>query len=62
MKGRKLGGKMQKVMGEFKRHALHSGSKHGPKVKSRKQAIARARISISACSDARMATKCRHAR
>jgi hypothetical protein len=27
-------------MGEFKRGKLHSGSKSGPKVKSRKQAIA----------------------
>ena len=32
--------KMQKVMGEFKRGTLHSGSKKGPKVTSRKQAIA----------------------
>ena len=32
--------KMQKVMGEFKRGTLHSGSKKGPKVQSRKQAIA----------------------
>ena len=28
------------VMGKFKRGTLHSGSKHGPKVKSRKQAVA----------------------
>jgi len=33
-------GKVHKVMGEFKRGKLHSGSKSGPKVKSRKQAIA----------------------
>jgi len=33
-------GKMQKVMHEFKHGSLHSGSKSGPKVKSRKQAIA----------------------
>lgn len=33
-------GKMHTVMGEFKRGQLHSGSKHGPEVKSRKQAIA----------------------
>lgn len=33
-------GKVTKVMGEFKRGELHSGSKSGPKVKSRKQAIA----------------------
>jgi len=32
--------KEAKVMGEFKRGSLHSGSKTGPKVKSRKQAIA----------------------
>ena len=28
------------VMHKFKAGALHSGSKHGPKVKSRKQAVA----------------------
>ena len=32
--------KMHKTMGEFKRGTLHSGSKTGPKVKSRRQAIA----------------------
>jgi hypothetical protein len=32
--------KEQKVMGEYKRGKLHSGSKQGPKVKSRKQAVA----------------------
>jgi len=32
--------KEHKVMGEFKRGTLHSGSKSGPKVKSRKQAVA----------------------
>ena len=32
--------KVKKVMGEFKRGTLHSGSKKGPKVKSRKQAVA----------------------
>lgn len=32
--------KIKKVMGEFKRGTLHSGSKNGPKVKSRKQAVA----------------------
>jgi len=32
--------KEHKVMGEFKRGTLHSGSKTGPKVKSRKQAQA----------------------
>jgi hypothetical protein len=33
-------GKVGKVMGEYKRGKLHSGSKKGPKVKSRKQAVA----------------------
>lgn len=32
--------KVEKVMGEFKSGSLKSGSKHGPKVTSRKQAIA----------------------
>ncbi len=32
--------KVHKVMKEFKDKTLHSGSKKGPKVKSRKQAIA----------------------
>lgn len=32
--------KEHKVMGEFKRGTLHSGSKTGPKVKSRRQAVA----------------------
>ena len=32
--------KIHKVMSEFKGGALHSGSKTGPKVKSRKQAVA----------------------
>lgn len=32
--------KVHKVMSEFKRGTLHSGSKHGKKVRSRKQAIA----------------------
>jgi uncharacterized protein DUF6496 len=31
---------MKGVMGEFSRGELHSGSKQGPKVTSRKQAIA----------------------
>ena len=37
---RRTEGKVGKVMGEFKRGQLHSGSKTGPKVKSRKQAVA----------------------
>jgi hypothetical protein len=32
--------KIEKVMKEYKHHELHSGSKKGPKVKSRKQAVA----------------------
>ena len=32
--------KIEKVMGEFKRGELRSGSRKGPKVKSRKQAVA----------------------
>jgi len=32
--------KIHKVMHEYKHRQLHSGSKHGPRVKSRKQAIA----------------------
>ena len=32
--------KVKKVMEEFKEGTLHSGSKKGPKVSSRKQAIA----------------------
>lgn len=36
----KRGGKVEKMMREFKQGELHSGSKHGPKVTSRKQAIA----------------------
>jgi len=33
-------GKVRKVMHEYKEGNLHSGSKTGPKVKSRKQAVA----------------------
>lgn len=32
--------KVEKVMGEFKRGTLHSGSKKGPEVTNRKQAVA----------------------
>lgn len=32
--------KVSKVMGEYKRGTLHSGSKKGPVVKSKKQAVA----------------------
>ena len=37
MKGK---GKVEKVMHEYKEGTLHSGTKRGPKVTSRKQAIA----------------------
>jgi hypothetical protein len=33
-------GKIAKVLGEYKRGTLKSGSKHGPPVKDRKQAVA----------------------
>lgn len=33
-------GKVQQVLHEFKTGTLHSGSKRGPKVTSRKQAVA----------------------
>lgn len=36
----KAGDKMEITMHEFKHGKLHSGSKKGPKVRSRKQAIA----------------------
>lgn len=39
-KSSKADKKMHKVMKEYKEGKLHSGSKKGPKVKSRKQAIA----------------------
>ena len=43
--------KMEKVMHEYKHGGLHSGSKEGPKVTSREQAIA------IAMSEARKAAK-----
>jgi Family of unknown function (DUF6496) len=39
-KSKKAKGKIEKTLHEFKHGELHSGSKKGPKVKSRKQAIA----------------------
>jgi hypothetical protein len=33
-------GKVHRVMREYKRGKLRSGSKHGPRVKSRQQAVA----------------------
>jgi len=40
MKKTKAQSKIHKVMKEFKEGVLHSGSKKGPKVSSKKQAIA----------------------
>lgn len=40
MKKKKAESKVKKVMHEFKEGELHSGSKKGPKVSDRKQAIA----------------------
>ncbi len=37
---KKSEGKIEKVMHEFKENKLHSGSKKGPKVTNRKQAVA----------------------
>jgi len=48
---KKMPGKVEKVMKEFKAGKLHSGSKNGPVVKSRKQAVA------IAFSEARMLKK-----
>jgi hypothetical protein len=48
----KKGGKIEKVMHEFKEGELHSGSKKGPEVKSRKQAIA---IALSEAGKSRKA-------
>jgi len=47
-------GKVAKVMGEYKRGTLRSGSKTGPKVKSRRQAIA---IGLSEARKKRLAGK-----
>lgn len=44
--------KVKKVMGEFKSGSLHSGSKSGPKVTNRKQAIA---IALSEAKKAKKA-------
>ena len=43
--------KVARVMREYKKGTLHSGSKRGPKVKSRKQAVA------IAMSEARMSRR-----
>lgn len=50
-KNAKVKNKVEKVMKEFKAGTLHSGSKKGPVVKGRKQAIA------IALSEARKAKK-----
>ena len=39
-RGPKARAKMSRTMGEFSKGTLHSGSKKGPKVSSRKQAVA----------------------
>lgn len=46
--------KIQKVMHEFKTGTLHSGSKKGPVVKNKKQAIA---IAMSEAGMAKKSTK-----
>lgn len=46
--------KVEKVMHEFKEGSLHSGSAKGPKVQSRKQAIA---IAISEAKRAKKRSK-----
>ena len=38
--GRRQVNKMEKVMSEYKHRKLHAGSKRGPIVKNRKQAVA----------------------
>jgi hypothetical protein len=50
----KAGAKIAKVMGEFKKGELHSGSKEGPKVKSPKQAMA---IAMSEAGKGKMPMK-----
>ena len=49
----KNGGKVEKVMREFKEHKLHSGSKNGPIVTNKKQALAIA-LSEAALSNKKM--------
>jgi len=51
MPARKGPKKVARVMREYKKGTLHSGSKKGPKVKSRKQAVA------IAMSEARMSRR-----
>ena len=51
MKKKAAANKVKKVMGEYNRGTLRSGSKKGPKVTSKKQAVA------IAMSEAKMAKK-----
>lgn len=51
--------KVEKVMHEFKEHALHSGSKKGPRVTNPKQAIAIA-LSEARKVGAKMSKKKKH--
>lgn len=48
------GSKVKKVMHEFKEGKLHSGSKKGPEVKDRKQAVA---IAMSESGQSKKKTK-----
>jgi hypothetical protein len=50
-------GKVKKVMGEYKEGKLHSGRKSGPKVTSRKQAIAIALSEAGASNNKRSSKK-----
>jgi len=50
-KGKTASNKIEKTMSEYKHGTLHSGSKHGPTITSKKQAIA------VALSQARKASK-----
>lgn len=49
--------KVKKVMGEYKRGELHSGSKSGPVVKSKKQAVAIALSEAGLSKDKKKARK-----
>ena len=50
VKSKKGKAKVKKIMGEYKRGTLNSGSANGPKVKSKKQAVA---IALSEARKAR---------
>ena len=56
IKSTKAKTKVKKVMKEYKKGELHSGSKTGPKVKNRKQAVAIA-LSEARKSGAQKSTK-----